>query len=475
MYKKLTIVRLFSLALALALFLPACAPGSTPTAEIREVVIPVEVTKIVEGTPQIFIQEVTTTPEPLPEQAPKPEGRIVLWGWSYDVMESTGLLDDFNAEYPDIEVEIVTYNAGDTYQNLRLALSAGQGAADIVQVENSHLAGFVAMGGLADLTDEVAPIMDKMNQYKWKDAELDGQYYAVPWDSGPVVMYYRRDVFEQAGLPTNPDEVSQLVSTWNGYLEVCKTIKSETGLNCFANSKANNDARLYEIILWQQGLGYYNKDGQVTVDSPENIATLEKMGEFWAAGVTSEEVPWTDGWYAELQSLEEPVATIVEASWLGVFLKSWIAGDTAGRWGVAYMPAMQAGQARASNDGGSTLVITEQSQNKEAAWAFIEFMLARRENQLKQFAYSDFLPALETTYDDHLFIEPDSFFGGQVARRIYLDVAKQIPIGYVYGPYYQLMHDHISTAIQRYATGALTAEAALKETAAQIRLETGMP
>jgi lactose/L-arabinose transport system substrate-binding protein len=282
-------------------------------------------------------------------------------------------------------------------------------------------------------------------------------------------------VFEQAGLPTDPSEVSQLVSTWDGYLEICKTVKEKTGLMCFSNSKANNDARLYEIILWQQGFGYYNENGQVTVDSSENVATLEKMGEFWAADVTSEEVPWTDGWYAELQSLDDPVATIVEASWLGVFLKSWIAGDTAGRWGVAYMPAMKEGQPRASNDGGSTLVITEQSESKEAAWAFIEFMLGNRESQLKQFAYSDFLPALESTYDDHLFIEPDSFFGGQVARRIYLDVAQQIPTGYVYGPYYQLMNTHVGTAIQRYATGALSAEATLKEAANLIRQETGMP
>ncbi|MEJ2555671.1 MAG: hypothetical protein P8186_05490, partial [Anaerolineae bacterium] len=106
-----------------------------------------------------------------------------------------------------------------------------------------------------------------------------------------------------------PGDVDGLVATWDDYLETCKTIMSETGLSCFANSRANNDARLYEITLWQQGLGYYNQAGEVTLDSPENIATLEKLGEFWTAGVTSEEVPWTDGWYAELQSLDEPVAT----------------------------------------------------------------------------------------------------------------------------------------------------------------------
>jgi lactose/L-arabinose transport system substrate-binding protein len=457
-------------AVVLGACAPAAAPAPAPTAKPQIV----EVTKIVQSAPEKVEVVVTATPEPKATEAPKPKGKITLWGWSYDVMQSTGLVDEFKAMYPDIELEFVTYKAGDLYQNLQLALASGQGAPDVVQIENSNLAGFVDQGGLADLTAQVTPYLDKMNAYKWVDALKDGKYYAMPWDSGPVVMYYRRDVFEKAGLPTEPEKVNELVSTWDGYLKVCQTVKEQTGLSCFASSTANNDARLYEIALWQQGMGYYDKEGKITVDSPENIATLEKLGEFWKAKVTSEEVPWTDGWYAELQSPDKPVASIVEASWLGVFLKTWIAGDTAGKWGVATMPAFKDGQPRAANDGGSTLAIPEQSQNKEAAWAFVEYMLGKDDSQLKQFAYSDFLPALETTYTDPLFTEPDSFFKGQVARKVYLDVAKQIPTGYVYGPKYKLMNGLVATAVQKYATGAMPAADALKEAAAAIRQQTGM-
>ena len=124
--------------------------------------------------------------------------------------------------------------------------------------------------------------------------------------------------------------------------------------------------------LWQQGLGYYDKDGKITVDSAQNVATLEELGKFWNPMVVSEEQAWTDPWYAELNSPDNSVASIVEASWMGIFLKTWIAGGTAGMWGVAEMPAFANGQVRASNDGGSTLAISSQSQNPDAAWAFIE-------------------------------------------------------------------------------------------------------
>ena len=401
----------------------------------------------------------------------QPSGEITVWGWkaAMDPIRNSGLLDDFNAEYPDVEVNFVDYATADLYQQLQLAISSGVGAPDVALIESSHLAQFVDFGGLADLTERVQPYLTDVNQFKWTQAELGGSYYAMPWDSGPVVMYYRRDVFEAAGLPTDPEEVSNSVATWSDYLELCQTIKEATGNDCFAQNKANNYARSFEMMLWQQGLGYYDEQGEITVDSSQNVATLEMLGRFWDAGLLSDQLEWTDGWYAELASEESPVATLVIAGWMGTFLKDWIAPGTEGLWGVALMPAMDAGQVRAANDGGSNFVISEQSENKEAAWAFTEFMLGREESQVELFAASDFLPSLATTYDAPIFGEPDPFFGGQEVRETYIEVAREIPQAYIYGPNYTLMNGYVATAIQKYATGNATAEEALQEAANAIR------
>jgi ABC-type glycerol-3-phosphate transport system substrate-binding protein len=133
------------------------------------------------------------------------------------------------------------------------------------------------------------------------------------------------------------------------------------------------------------------------------------------------------------------------------------------------MPAWDADSARAANDGGSTFVIPAQSRNPEAAWAFIEFALGDRENQLRMFEISGFIPALETTYDDPIFDEPDDFFGGQVARQLYAEVLQDIPSATIYGPNYSMMNGAVSVAIQRYASGDATAENALRDAAEEIR------
>ena len=76
-------------ATAVPVIAPTTAPTNPPT---NEVVVPTAA----------------------PTEAPKPTGKITLWGWSYDAMQSTGLVDDFQKEFPDIQLDFVKYSSSDT-------------------------------------------------------------------------------------------------------------------------------------------------------------------------------------------------------------------------------------------------------------------------------------------------------------------------------------------------------------------------
>lgn len=232
-------------------------------------------------------------------------------------------------------------------------------------------------------------------------------------------------------------------------------------------------------MLWQQGIGFFNEDGSVNLENPKVVAALEKVGEFWDADVTTDNLDWADPWYAELAAEMDntdtpPVATLVYAAWMGNFFKTWVAPDQAGNWGVALMPAWEEGGTRASMSGGSTYFIPADSSNPEAAWAFIEHVNLDVDNQVAQYAYSDYFPALTTTYSDPLFSEPDPYFGDQATRKVYSDVAANVPYAFIYdSQYYNTVAGALQTAIQNYALGNMTAEEALREAANSVRLETG--
>ena len=417
---------------------------------------------------------------PAADAGDAPSGKLLIWAQAanQDVFEQTAL-DSFKEKYPDVAIEFVNYPPAEVANQMSLAIQGGVGGPDLGVTENLSIGRLVELGGLTDLSDLLQPYAADLNAPALAEGSKDGKYYCAPWDIGPVVTFYRRDVFKQAGLSDDPADVSALLGTWDGMLDTCKTIKETTGSSCFALNKANNIGDYFFNMLWQQGLGLYDDEGKVTVDSPAHVTTLEKLGEFWQNDLVSDELEWTDNWYAELNApLDDPnlkpVATVVIAAWMGNFLKTWVAADRTGDWGVAQMPAFTEGGVRSANQGGSCIFIPEASTNKAAAQAFIEHMLFTPENQIELFAYSDYFPAWAALYGDQMFEQPDPYFGDQPVRMTFAEAAQAIPQVNQYGPYAQAIRGALATAVQKYAMGMAGAEEALTEAANTIRTETGM-
>lgn len=439
---------------------PTQSPGSAPTGSAAAPSEPAS------GEPSAPASAEASPPEPSGD--PDLSADLVVWGWEAAINTLKEVEPDFKAAYPNVNVEYVIQPPADTYRNIQLAVSAGSGAPDVSVIEDSHLAQFVELGALADITDQVAPYKSLMNPYKWQAAESEGRTYAMPWDSGPVALYYRRDVFEEAGVdPTS-------IETWDDYYEAAKAIKTETGKPMLQNSKARNSGRLLEMLIWQRGLGYVDEQGAVILDKDPKIReTLEYLGRFWEEDLTLDNEEWTDPWYAAFADGE--VATQIAAVWMGTFFKSFIAPEAEGDWGVIKLPIWEEGDAQASNDGGSQLAIFEESEQKEAAWAYVEYHLGREESQLTMYRELDIFPSLETTYDDPFFSEPDPYFGGDEARVLFAEVVAEIPSAGMYTADYQEMNAILAPEIQKFAMGQQTAEQTLANAASAIRDQTQRP
>lgn len=453
---------------------PAAPTGTTGSQEVATTAPVDEATATMAAAPATDTATTTGAATTEPTAAPNPNitpnpalsAKLTVWGWQATVDALKAVEADFKQAYPNIEVEYVPRPPADTYQQLQLAASAGTGLPDISVIEDSHLAQFVGLGVLADVSEEVQPYISQFNEYRWQQAMLDGKYYAMPWDSGPVAVFYRRDVFEKAGV--DPESIK----TWDDYYAAAKTIKEKAGVPMWQQSKAKNDGRLFEMLMWQEGLGYVDKDGNVILDKEPRIAEiLDYMGKFWQEDLAADSEPWTDPWYKEMA--DGTVATVVEAAWMGGFFKSFIAPEAVGKWGVFRLPAWQAGGTQSSNDGGSSMAIFETSQQKEAAWAYLEFHLARPDAMIKIYEKSDFYPGLQTTYNDPAFQEADPYYAGQKVRAFFSEVAKEIPTAGVYTAEYQEMNGLLTPEIQKFALGQQTSQEALTNAANAIRDKTG--
>ena len=388
---------------------------------------------------------------------------LTIWTWNVDQQKVGDA--SFVKNNPGVQLNYVKIAAADVYTKMELAASSGSGLPDVVLLEDSHLRQIAKLGVLADISGFAKQYTSKFVAAKWQQTALNNKIYGFPWDIGPVALFYNRDVFKKAGV--NPASLT----TWAKWLAAGKTIKAKTGASLWEQSKAQNDGRFFEDLLWQEGSGYVNDKGHVSIDKdPRALAALNVLGQGWKTGVLGDDPEWTDAWYKAIDSGQ--VATLPMAAWMGGFMESWLAPNGKGKWGVEPLPAFQPGGSTSANDGGSDLSVTK-TANQTLATAYIKNLLATPFVQAQVWKASGFFPSLLSAWRTPFTTAPDPYFGGEAVQKVFATAAKAIPKAYVYSTDYQQMNSIMSSEIQKFGLGHETAQQALNSAASQIRTKTG--
>ena len=365
---------------------------------------------------------------------------ITIWGWPAADKAFEAIYPGFQAKYPTIKVSWEMTQGLQMFRDkLVAAIAAGTGAPDITMIEVNHIDGFVIFGGMEDLLKppyNAGKYKKDFVAYKWRQASTqDGKkLIAFPWDIGPATVFYRRDLLSNAGLASNPESVEAALKTWEGYFTLGAKVNNPAK-NVFWTDSASTIPYIYFSHK-----NFFDKDLNVAVDNPKTRQVLAMAKKVRNSGMDMKVNIWSEEWYAALNNGN--IATSIVGCWFGGFLKSWIAKETAGKWGIVPVP-----EDSLQNWGGSFLAILEQCKQKEAAWKFIEYSMATSETQNLIFKTVDYFPAYKPAWTDPMYDEGDPFFAGQKTRRMWANIANS------QGPF-------VTTALDAAAEAAFTAEVA---------------
>lgn len=345
---------------------------------------------------------------------------ISVGGWPSGDDAFNAAMAGFNEMYPNIKVELVFTDTTSHHQALQSALVAGTGAPDVAMVEGNYISQYRESDALMDLNLLGAAEYEKdFVGFKYNMAKSsDGKrLVAIPWDIGPMLYYYRTDVFAEVGLPTDPQEVADLMSTWDGVLKVAEAV-SIPGQRWFLPSASY----LYQWMFMNRD--YFNDKLELKLEREGDIDCLNTALTIREKGLDMNVDMWSGEAYAAYA--EGTCVSVAAGSWFSGFLKTDIDPDGTGHWGATVIP----GSMPASNWGGSYLVIPNQSENKEAAWAFVKYMLASAKGQNDMFKAVDYFPAYKPAWeaDPALYTSADPFFGGQSPNAIASDIASKVPV-----------------------------------------------
>lgn len=144
---------------------------------------------------------------------------LILWTWPEGFGKKA--LDAVAAEFPQYKVRQDVIG-GDFKQKLTTTFTAGSGLPDITGVKGEDIAFFKSQSKyFVDLnTLGAEDIKGDYLEYKWAQATTeDGKQLGIPIDIGPTALFYRFDIFEEAGLPSDPKEPAAAIRTWDEYIE----------------------------------------------------------------------------------------------------------------------------------------------------------------------------------------------------------------------------------------------------------------
>ncbi|MFD4603280.1 extracellular solute-binding protein [Streptomyces sp. NPDC058464] len=140
-------------------------------------------------------------------------------------------VDAYNKDHPDEKITLRLFAGDDYKQKLRVAFGANQAPDIFFSWGGGALDDYVKAGKVDTLTDAQVDLL-RFTPSVLKSATFDGQVYGVPANGlAPVVLYYNKKVFKDAGI--------QPPKTYEDLLTDVKKIKGAgvTPISLAANSK----------------------------------------------------------------------------------------------------------------------------------------------------------------------------------------------------------------------------------------------
>lgn len=321
---------------------------------------------------------------------------IKFWAMGTEAEYVTSLVPEFERENPGVKVDVqqIPWNAA---QEKLVTAFASDNTPDICQLGNTWIPQFSSLKAIISLNDFIAKskIIYKENYFPgiWDTNVIDSSVYGVPWYIDTRIMFYRTDVFEKAGYKEPP-------RTWDELYDLCKKIKAlHPGQDKYAIYLPTNEWNAFIIFaLENQAKLLKDNNSRGNFNSKEFKEAFTFLTSFHKQKLAPLGISQVTNVYQAF--VEEYFSIYISGPWNINEFKKWMTGNLVDKWSTAPMPSKSGERyPGVSLAGGSSLVIFKDSEHKNEAWKFIEF-LSQTSTQLEFYKLLYNLPAVKEAWKD---------------------------------------------------------------------------
>ncbi|MEU3413665.1 sugar ABC transporter substrate-binding protein [Streptomyces sp. NPDC006658] len=330
---------------------------------------------------------------------------LTYWTWTPGMDKVVDLWNKGPGKKDRITVTVKKQASGDTLVTKILTAHKAKKAPDLVQAEYQALPTLVSNDALADVSEHVDGVKDKFAEGVWQQTTLGTDaVYAVPQDIGPMMFYYREDLFKRYGL--------KVPTTWEQFAETARLLKKKAPDKDLTTFSAN-DSGLFAGLAQQAGAKWWTTSGDKWKVGIDDAAT-RKVAEFWGSlvkeGVIDNQPMYTPSWNKALDTGKQ--IAWVSAVWAPGTLNT-AAPDTKGKWAMAPLPQWSAEQDVTGSWGGSSTAVTTDSAHQEAAAEFAVWLNTDHDALNALAKEGGIYPASTSAQLSGAFSNPPAYFSNQ--------------------------------------------------------------
>ncbi|WP_226831951.1 ABC transporter substrate-binding protein [Brachybacterium sp. FME24] len=343
---------------------------------------------------------------------------LVMWYW--DRSASPKLLEEATAQIPGTQRTLRADVIGTSFDTkLRTSLAGDAYIPDITYINSNNALYFTNEDQFLDLSEFGADsVKDDFYEWKWDLGKTPtGRFCFFPLDIGPTGYFFRQDIFEEAGLPSTPEDVSAAITTWEEWIAL------GTELREAADAYLVNDAQnIFEGFLNSSPERYFDTDDKPLYLQPDSavrqawdttVAAIE-------AGVSAK-IPRDRGTDQNAAWASGRTAGNIGAAWWTQVLEE-SAPDTAGTWRLASQPV------RPGNNGGSFAALPHTCKDPEAALAFITWINSPQ-NQAAAYQDVQLFPSTPASFESLSY--SGDFYGDQNPLEFFSTAAESVPSSFI--------------------------------------------
>ncbi|MEG3925081.1 MULTISPECIES: ABC transporter substrate-binding protein [unclassified Microcoleus] len=375
-----------------------------------------------------------------------------------DLVNWRPFVKEFEQKNPDIRINLIEgpFDSNLIENLYTSAFLLGESPYDIINMDIVWVPKFAAAGWVSDLTDRIPPEqLSKFIQGNVEGGRYRGKLYRIPHASDAGMLYYRKDILEQAKIPA-PKTFEEMVKISQN---LQKQGKATWGYLWQGKQYEGVSAMFVEVLSGFGGFWANPQTFEVGLDKPEAIKAVEFLKNTIASGISPPGV--TTYGEEETRLLFQNGKALFLRNWPYVWKLANAEGSNV-RGKIAIDPMLSSiGQTGGSCLGGWGWGIAKTSKHPEQAWKAIQY-LTSEETQRKFIIQTGLVPSYKSLFTNKEIVAKYPH---------YPQLLKVVERSALRPPLAQ--YAQASDILQRYLssafTGRMSAEQAMKAAASETR------